>query len=173
MTALALSAEVTGVNIIVAMTGVTLLGQLDLVLHYRLVTGPAGDLLVGAFQAIFGLSVMVELPEFPAVGVVALFALWPQSPLVDVFADMASVAVGFSASVISINMALLAWCGGMQASQGKARHIVVKGNFFAPTLLIVATLALLAFLALMHIDLLMALHAFGLSTFLGDIAGVA
>src|SRR6185295_10182336 len=133
-------AESSVMHVVLAVTGVTRAGGGDLRDRAQLVAGMALKRTVGPGQGVGGLLVVVETPARPAVGVVAGRAIGAQAPgVMDVL-----VAAGAGAGGILEGggaMAGLAGDGGVQADQGKACQIMVKGHRLAPARLLVTALA--------------------------------
>ncbi len=117
--------------------------------------GMAFELFVGTVQGRFCLSVMIEDPQLPAIGVVACAALAAQTP----FMVCILMAIGTLARGLFEGLRQMAFFAGhhrMQAYKREARQVMVKGNVFAPTRWIMAFGAFFAELPLVHIILLMA-----------------
>jgi len=159
-------------HVVLAVTGVTRAGGGDLRDRAQLVAGMALKRTVGPGQGVGGLLVVVETPARPAVGVVAGRAIGAQAPgVMDVL-----VAAGAGAGGILEGggaMAGLAGDGGVQADQGKACQIMVKGHRLAPARLLVTALAGSPQLALVGIILAVAGGAIGGQPHAPGIAGMA
>ncbi len=117
--------------------------------------GVTFELFVSAVQRSLRLGVVIEDPQLPAIGVVACAALSAQTPfMVGVLVAIGTLARGLFEGLRQ--MAFFARHHAMQANEGKARQVMVKGNVFAPARRIMAFRALFAELSLVHIILFMA-----------------
>ena len=124
---------------------------------------------MGAVEYAIRLGVVVEAPHLPAVGVVAITAVLAQSLLMGIIRAMACRAVDGSISIGGRGVAGLAGCDRVQAHQRESRQVVVEEDLPVPPTLIVATLALLAFLAFVDVVRPMAAQAGTVEPFRVDV----
>lgn len=115
-------------------------------------TGFTDELLVFSFQLIVGLSVVIEGPQQPVVGVVALAALLTHAPLMLIIRLMAGEA--FNIRILELSTQMTGFTGGnaVNSYERKTGNIVFKKYPLVPCVFIVAIAAILALLALVHID---------------------
>ena len=109
MTTAAVLAEAAMVDIVLLVTPIAVFRHFYLlvVLYRILVAFLARQLLMSAVQLEFGLLVVIELPDQPAIGVVTLLAGLAQAPLVHILALMARPAVQFGILIGGRQMAFL------------------------------------------------------------------
>ena len=102
-----------------------------------------------------GPGVVVEVPQPPITAVMAAFALFAETPLVDIILVVARHAFRFGVLELSRRMAFLAFHDKVPAQQGETGEAVVERGPF-PVLCAVALLALLALLAFVRVIILVA-----------------
>jgi len=137
------------------------------------VTGLAIELLVRAIEFVIGLGVVVELPDAPAIGVVAGIALGAERKLVNIVVLVARIAIQRIHLVAGVQMTFLARHGGMQADERKAGHVMVEDHALVPLLFAMAAGAFFTFLALMYVVAFMTGKAGIASLLLVQIAAMA
>lgn len=128
---------------------------MNLVLDRPLVTVDTGDFLMGASELVIRLGVVIEAPQVPAIGVVALFAMRSQGSFMDIICLVATIACQGGPFVGRVKMALFARGGRMQSDEWKAGQAMVEDHLLPPASLIMATRAFFTFLAVMHVIRLM------------------
>ena len=92
MAAATVRAEATLVNVVLAMARHTGLRQLHYAGDIRFVTRITLEAGMRAEQRKGGLGLVIELPPIPAVGIVAVTAIFPEAAMVSVIVGMARVA---------------------------------------------------------------------------------
>ena len=107
----------------------------------------ATEAFVTAVEFEFRLSVMIENPYSPSVGVMARCAILSQRCFVFVLGLVAGITAGVGLLIGCGQMALLAGRGCVQANERKTRQIVVKNHFLRPAGLFVTAIALRSLLA--------------------------
>jgi hypothetical protein len=161
----ALFAELSAVVIIPLVTDVTPARCARHLFDSLCVAAIAMQCLVGPVYLEFTLGIVIEAPDLPTVGVVALGTGFTQALLVYVIAFMAFVAGGFDCPEIGVRVTSFARGNGMQADKGERCNVMVKDDLLVPTLFVVATAAkpvVAARLAAMHvIDLVTVIAAGG------------
>lgn len=108
MTAAAVSTKPTIVNIILAVTAITLFGQGNLICNSHPVTGFANDTFVGVFQGEICFFVVVELPGFPIIAEVTLLAAGTQAAAMRVVSGVTGVTAMFGFLEVAGFVAFLA-----------------------------------------------------------------
>ena len=93
-----------------------------------------------------GVLVVIELPELPAVGVMAHGAAGAETSLVFVIRFVTADAVALGLLVDGRQMAVLAGHGGMHANEWEMTHVVIEHHPLAPAGLAVTLLALITLL---------------------------
>ena len=114
-------------------------------------TGHAIDLHVRTVEFVVGLGVVVELPDAPAIGVVAGIAMGAERELVNIVILVTRIAIQRIHLVAGVQMTFLARNGGMQADEREAGHVMVEDHALVPLLFVMATGAYFTFLALMYV----------------------
>lgn len=138
---LAITAKTTVMDVIAVVTGPAILGQCGI--PGRLTVAVAAtQAAMGAREREFSCLAVVELPESPAIRVVAALALFAQPALVDILGLVASQAHDRRISIRTACMALLAGHADMQADERELRQVVIKADVVVPTAFLVAGLAL-------------------------------
>ena len=94
---------------------------------------------------------MVELPEFPAVGVVAGAAIITEPLFVFIIGLMTTETITVGFLVDRGLMAFFTGHGCVHADEGKAAHVVVKHYAFSPAAFAVTLLTLFSEFAVMYI----------------------
>lgn len=105
------------------------------------------------------LGVMVELPEAPAIRVVAIAARGPERLLVPVILHMAGHALPGCIAIRCRQVTSLAGNGRMKPDERKPRQPMIKLHLRIPRLFIVAAGAVFPLLPLVHVILGMTGHA--------------
>lgn len=155
MAALAIAAKLSLMNIIMAVTGITVLLEFVPVRVF-FVTQAAGGLFVPALEAEFGMAIVIEPEFFPFLFHMTTPALAiEQSPMHIV--DAVAVIAAFGCFLESVvGMTALASGLPVLSLERKFCFIVVK-LAFSPTVATMAILAVFAQLALVHVLFLMAI----------------
>lgn len=83
---------------------------------------------------------MVKLPEFPAVGVVALLALRTELAFVHITFGVAGGACGLGILERRRGVTFFAYGSGMHADEREASGVVIKHHLAAPGSFVVAAL---------------------------------
>lgn len=133
----------------------------------------AAQIPVAAVERKTGLLSVVEIPDRPAVRVVALVAGFAKHRCVSVVITMAADAIPWCVLECGRDMAFLAGGRGVETEQGEVRHIVIEYDVLAPSSGIVATCALLAFLSLVYIIVAVTVDAVTRQFFTGQVAAMA
>ena len=115
MAAFTLMAKTALVNILLCMTDVAAARKLVVMRELAAMTTFAGQILVFSLQREFRLYIMVELPQFPGIGVVAQLALPAEGLLMRIIVFVAFDTCRFSILEPCIEMAFFTGCGGMQS----------------------------------------------------------
>jgi len=129
---------------------------MNLVLDRPFVAVAAGHFLMGAGELVIRLGVVIEAPQVPAIGIVALLAMRPQRAFMDIIRLVATIACQCGPFVGRVKMAFFARGGRMQADEWKTGQAMIEDHLFSPTPLIMATRAFFTFLAVMYIIRLVA-----------------
>ncbi len=140
MTTLALGAVLSEVSVVLAMTRCAVAGKL----HDPCRLTMAVDTLepvVCASQPEASLALVVELPEFPAIGGVTGGAIIAEPALVYIVLGMAAAAVSCCALECPRGMALTAADDGMHAKQRIVGQIVIEADVVLPLFDTMATVA--------------------------------
>jgi len=166
-------AETTVVGIITAVTGAAGLVQLDLARHGLAMAALAMDLGVGAVELVIGILIVIEAPHPPAVRIVASGAFAAKGLFMHVVFFVAGIAGVGIHLVVAGQMAFLAGYRRVEADEGKAGYVMIKYHSLIPLLLVMAAFATLAFLAFVHVIVLVAGEAVGTIFFLLGFAAVA
>lgn len=98
---------------------------------------------------------MVELPEPPAIRIVAVAAGWPQRLLVPVILHVTGCAFPRCISISRCEVAPLAGDGSVKPHERKTRQPVIKLHLRIPGFLVVTARAVLPLLTLVHVILAM------------------
>lgn len=150
VTALALPAELPDVHIVGAVTRRAFGRRFNFV-RGTLVTARASDFAMRAFQCEARLLCMIEFPNVPTVRRVTFGARCAESAFVNVAAFVAADASPGGADIGSARVTLGAGNGNMQADQWEIDEIVIECDVGTPTARLVATLAIAAELADVHV----------------------
>jgi len=146
MTALALSAVLTQMLIVLGVTRNAVRREFDFMSRLLMAAG-ASDFAVRAGEGEASFLSVVELPNIPAVRVVAVDALFAQGAFVYVVALMTAATILRDAFVARAHVTLHAGNGDVQSKQRKAAQIVIKRDFDSPALALMTLLAVFAELA--------------------------
>ena len=133
----------------------------------------AAQILMAAVERKTGLLSVVEIPDRPAVRVVALVAGFAEHRFVRVVITMAADAIPWCVLECGRDMAFLAGGCGVETEQGEVRHIVIEYDVLAPSGDTVATRTLLAFLPLVYIIVAVTVDAVTRQFFTGQVAAMA
>lgn len=106
---------------------------------------------MGAGELKLGLFVVVELPETPAVGVVAHFTFLTEVLFVLILVLMAGEALFFRVFKGVADMAFFTRSKGMLAYERECGNVMVKKHLFRPALLVMTFFTLFFLLPLMDI----------------------
>lgn len=159
MTALAAPAERSPVGIVGAVAGVTGPGERDPAGNLSAMAGEAVEPGVSPGEREPRIAIVIELPERPAVRVVATGTIAAQPALVAVVCTVTRYAVHGRVAKTPRCMALATGHHAMQADQRKTGDVVIERDRLAPAGRLVAVLATLAELALVGIVSAMARDA--------------
>lgn len=164
----AVSPKVGLVHVVLPVARETILGKMSVlgIGDRLLVAILARQILVSAVQRKLGLPVMIEQPQAPTVGVVALLADKAEAPLMGIVLLVASIAGQFRILEFRGGVALRARNDRMQADEGKLGHVVAEGDLAFPGFLGVTLFAALPFLFLVGVVFLVAGDAFRFQLFL-------
>lgn len=143
-------AKGSAVRVVLAVTSKTGRRRRDFIFGLRRVTGFALGLAMSTGQRIFGVLVVIETPERPAVRVVAMLTCRPKlalmlSILVALGTEFWRIAEGLRA------MTGFAWHRRVQANQWKSCEVVIERDFLPPTDFVVTGFAVRAELTLMGV----------------------
>ena len=133
----------------------------------------AAQTFVAAVKRKTGLLSVVEIPDRPAVRVVALVAGFAKHRFVSVVITMAADAIPWRVPECGRDMAFFAGGCGVETQQGEVRYIVIEYDVLAPSSGTVATRALLAFLTLVYIIVAVTVDAVTRQFFTGQVAAMA
>jgi len=131
------------------------------------------ETLVRSAQRERRLCIVIEAPEPPAVGIVAVFTRVPQASKVDVGVFVAARAVERSLLEPWCQVALLASRHCVQAQQRKSRQVVIEEYLIRPPAFIVACGAVHPLLALVNVVFDVTAIAGGFGLLLVQLCGVA
>jgi len=148
-------------DIIPAVTAYAGCRKTDLVFHEIFVAGAANQALMAPIEAIVRLGIVIELPEGPAVRIVAKGAFRAESTLMNVIGTMATGARRIRILVGWRQMTFLARRRRVQTDKGEARQVVIEEYPFTPAAYVMAIFARLPFLSLMYVVLLVTVVAAG------------
>jgi len=160
VTALASFAEFTSMRILPEVAFMTLGGEPFIRGYGRLMAGQAIETGMTSRESEFGLGIVIETPELPAIGVVTNGAVASEPFLVDVPGRVAFCTFKRGILESGARVASLASRQGMQAEQRESRQVMVEKHRLPPTFGVMAFPALFALLASMHILLEMTAFAF-------------
>ena len=173
VTTAAVGTELAMMDVILPVAGVTLCGQIQVRRRWLVVALIAAQIPVFAVERKPGLLSVVEIPDSPAIRVVALVAGLPEHCLVFVVITMATDAILWCVLEGGRDMTLLARRRSVKAEKGEMGYIVVEDNAFAPRGFVVATLALFALLALVDIVVAVTVDTVTRQFLSGQIASMA
>ena len=86
---------------------------------------------------------------------------------------MTAIAVRLGLTVLSREMALLAWCRRVHSDEREAGHVMVEQDVVIPAFLVMAAVTLLTLLTIMDVIFLMTAEAAGLQLLFVDIRFMA
>jgi hypothetical protein len=141
------------VDIIIVMAAGTGAGQTDLASHWFLVARQAVEATMRTIQLEGGASVVVEIPGLPVARVMAGSAIGPQPQLVFIIFLVTGIAISLGILEGGSQVAFFAFHLRVFTQQRETRQAVVETGFL-PVALVMAGLALLAFLSLVLVILL-------------------
>lgn len=128
-------------NVVLLVAAKACRGQVNLPFGDFPVASAAVQPEMGAIKAVIGLTVVVEAPESPAIGVVTQLAIDAQTTFVNVFGLMTADAFQDRVSVFPRQVALFARGRRMQPDERKTCKVMVEEDFGAPTRLVVTAVA--------------------------------
>lgn len=114
-------------------------------------TGDTVDALMSAIQPEVCLFTVVELPQRPAIGVMATPAVRTQTSLMYIIRLMTCITVTGRPLELGRQVTLLARRYRMQANERETCHVMHEAYAVTPAILIMTVLTLLALLALVDI----------------------
>lgn len=152
MAAVTVTTEAATVNIVSPMAAIAMVCGLFMYCQIRPVALFTIDLAVFSFQWKVSLVVMIEGPQHPGVGIVALTALLTHTALVRFFVFMAGEAGGFGLLKLCIQVAGFTSGNAVEADQGKTGNVMLEKELHVPSLFIVAITAILAQFILVDVD---------------------
>ena len=138
MAAAAVVTELTVVDVVVSMAVAALFGNHVGHGKRRAMAALAVHLGVRAVEPEFGLCIVIEFPQPPAIGVVTPTATLAEAALVMIVVGMTFQAVGRCLREVRAEVTGLAWGNRMQTDQGKAAEIVIETQLRPPAGLVVA-----------------------------------
>lgn len=136
----------------------------------RFMAGKAIQIRMRSPQREFSQGIVIEFPQCPAIGVMAVFTFRSQLVFVNIIRLVAIVAVAGCSAEPGADMTFLTGNRSMQANERKIRHIMVEPYPPSPASLIMTVSTLLSELSRVHIVNYMA--AVTLRVRLFDIASV-
>ncbi len=169
MTAAAVSTETAVVHVIRLMAAHA--GRGSLVCRRVAVTTVTGKALVLTGQFKIG-GIVIEAPQAPAVGVMAVPAGAAQGAFMAVIISVAIITSGWERGIAAFGVAALASGQRVQTVEREAGQIVVETDLITPALHLVAGVALPAEIALMDVFGFVAITAFTHGGVFLDTAGV-
>ena len=110
----------------------------------------------------FGLVVVIEIPEHPAIGVMAFVTVFRKPTLMRVIRLVTGDALAFGIAIFRCEMAGLTGGDAVQTDEGEARQVMVKKDLVAPTGCHVTVSAFLALFAFVHVIGAMAIDTVGI-----------
>ena len=117
-------------------------------------------------------GIVIETPQAPAIGVMALPAVAAQGAFMAVVVSVAIVAAGGERGIAAFGVATLASGQRVQTVEREAGQVVIEADFFAPALHLVAGVALSAEIALMNVFGFVAIATFTHGSVFLDTAGM-
>ncbi len=169
MTAAAVSTETAVVHVIRLMAAHA--GSGSLVCRRVTVTTITGKALVLTGQFKIG-GIVIEAPQAPAVGVMAVPAGAAQGAFMAVVVSVAIVASGWERGIAAFGVAALASGQRVQTVEREAGQVVIETDFLAPALHLMAGVALSAEIALMDVFGFVTITAFTYGCVFLDTAGM-
>ncbi len=115
-------------------------------------TGLASELLVFTLERIVGLGFVIEGPQQPIVGVVAITALLTHTALVLILRFVTGETFDIRLLKLSAQVARLASGHTVDADEWKTGNVVFEEDPLIPSVFIVAITAVLPLLGLVHIN---------------------
>ena len=156
MALLAVLPELPLVSIVLLVAGDTIRRRRYHFTHRLIVAGLALDPRVRPFKLVFRLRIVVELPELPPVGIMAIRALGPQPFLVNVLFGMTGITIDLGIFKSHGLVTLTTGKDRVLADQRKTAQVMIELNAFLPPRFVMAHLAINTDLPLMHIPRLVA-----------------
>jgi hypothetical protein len=166
MAALTGAAKTARVDVITAMATVAVRGLFYRFVNRHSMACIATQVFMFTIQLELCLCVVIELPQGPVIRGVALFTVRPKALFMDIIVGMASAAFECGIFEGLLKMALLTGSRRVLAYQGETGQVMVKPDFVAEILFIMATLTVFALLPLVNIVGLMTTDAGGLELLL-------
>lgn len=120
-----------------------------------------------------GLRAVIELPQEPAVRVVAAFTIWSQGTLMFIICLMAFDTGERRLMKGRSKVTFLAWRCCMQPQQWESRNVMIKKDAYTPASIVVATTAVVTELPRMRVDKPVAGLASGIRSIVSNAASVA
>lgn len=142
MTLLALTAELAEVNVILLVAGRAIARELNLCGRFTMTLSTL-QLLVAARQRELCLR-MVELPQLPSIGRVAIAARGAEIAAMDIPVGMTAATSGIGARERMVRMTRGARHDDMQPDERKVRQIVIEAERWTPRIVAMALLAIRA-----------------------------
>ena len=160
MALIATLAEATAMHVIGAMATIAGCCHCDFCHGFCGVARMTIEALMGARQRELGLGGMIEPPSRPTVGIMTFGTLGTDAALVVCILMTADTGFG---RVLELRgaVALFARDGCVQTDQGKARHIMIEGDFLAPAGFLVTLFTIRTELAFVGVVVLVASRAVG------------
>lgn len=155
MTTLAGATIRAGVDVVLGMAAVAILGQLDCVFDRVLVARIAMDFFVRAVELKFRVFVVIEDPHLPIGAVVAAAAMWSLLTFMHIVAGMTCRTLHFCVLKRRRGVTFFTGNGGMRTEQRKLRQIVIEVDLLDPAIRRVALVTRLSFLPFVRIVLTM------------------
>jgi hypothetical protein len=165
VTLLTAHTKLTVMHILTLMARDAIASQVRCIFAFRcffLMAAFTGKLAMRAVQSVIGAFVMIEIPQLPGSGVMAILTAFTEFEFVLIFLLVASVAFPGRILVTSCLVAALASGSNVPPRERKTRQTVVKLLYF-PVFVSVTAPALLASLPLMLVILFMATVTIGSS----------
>lgn len=142
MTLLALTAELAEVNVILLVAGCAIARELNLCGRFTMTLSTL-QLLVAARQRELCLR-MIELPQLPTIGRVAIAARGAEIASMDIPVGMTAATSGIGARKRMVRMTRGARHDDMQPDERKVREIVIEAERWTPRIVAMALLAIRA-----------------------------
>jgi hypothetical protein len=151
MATIAMASKATTMNVIPTMTAVAMVRGLFMFCQIRPVTSVTVDLTVLTIEGKFSLGIVIEGPQQPGIGIVAVTTLLTHAPLMGLIGLVTGEAGGIRLLKFSTEMAGFASSNTVYSNEGKPCNVMLEKELYIPTAFIVTIATILTQFILVHI----------------------